>query len=70
VDIKWFGKSTPVAFTSTWKHWRYVNEEQALPETGQMLAGLCDMRVPLSLTEEDCQLIAEILAESITLMES
>jgi dTDP-4-amino-4,6-dideoxygalactose transaminase len=70
VDIKWFGKSTPEAFTSTWKHWRYVQQEQDLPETGHMLAGLCDMRIPLSLTLEDCQLIADILAESIALTKS
>jgi len=65
VDIKWFGRQTPIGFTSTWQHWRYVEQEQLLPETVQMLAALCDMRIPLSLTDSDCQLIAEILADAL-----
>jgi len=65
VDIKWFGRQTPLGFTSTWKHWRYVEEEQPLPETERMLAALCDMRIPLSLTEEDCRLIADILRDAV-----
>ncbi len=65
VDIKWFGRTTPSGFTSTWKHWRYVDETQSLPETGRMLASLCDMRIPLTLTDEDCQLVAGILADTI-----
>jgi len=65
VDIKWFGNPTPKAFTSTWKHWRYVSEEQSLPATEKMLDGLCDMRIPLSLSLEDCQVIASVLADAI-----
>jgi len=66
VDIKWFGRETPVAFTSTWKHWSYVKVQQALPETEKMLGGLCDMRIPLSLTQQDCQVIVAVLADAIT----
>jgi len=65
VDIKWFGRDTPVAFTSTWKHWRYVKDPQELPDTEKVLGGLCDMRIPLSLTREDCQVIAAVLADAI-----
>jgi dTDP-4-amino-4,6-dideoxygalactose transaminase len=65
VDIKWFGRKTPLGFTATWQHWRYVKTEQPLPETGRMLAALCDMRIPLSLTQPDCQLIADILGEAV-----
>ena len=65
VDIKWFGGDNPVAFTSTWKHWRYVKEEQTLVETENVLGGLCDMRIPLSLTQEDCRIIASVLADAI-----
>jgi dTDP-4-amino-4,6-dideoxygalactose transaminase len=68
VDIKWFGRKTPSGFTSTWQHWRYVEEEQALPETAQVLAALCDMRIPLSLTAQDCQLIADILGDAVSLV--
>jgi dTDP-4-amino-4,6-dideoxygalactose transaminase len=65
VDIKWFGRSEPMGFTSTWRDWRYVGDSQALPETGRMLASLCDMRIPLSLARKDCRLIADILADSL-----
>ncbi len=65
VDIKWFGGATPVGFTSTWEHWRYVTHQQALPRTRHMLEALCDMRIPLSLTDHDCRVIAGLLADAI-----
>ncbi len=65
VDIKWFGRQTPSGFTSTWQHWRYVHDNQLLPETGRMLASLCDMRIPLSLSKADCHLVADILTDAI-----
>jgi dTDP-4-amino-4,6-dideoxygalactose transaminase len=66
VDIKWFGRHTPVGFTSTWQHWQFVKDKQSLPETDHMLAALCDMRIPVNLTPEDCQLIADIVNDAIT----
>jgi len=65
VDIKWFGRHTPLGFTSTWQHWQFVKEKQSLPETDHMLAALCDMRIPVNLTMEDCQLIADIVNDAI-----
>ena len=64
VDIKWFGNARPQGFTGTFEHWRYV-QPQKLDRTRAMLQGLCDMRIPLSLTEEDCRLIAATLAEAV-----
>ena len=64
VPIKWFGHAQPRGFTATFEHWRYVQPPR-LERTRAMLGGLCDMRIPLSLTEADCGLIAEILAEAI-----
>jgi dTDP-4-amino-4,6-dideoxygalactose transaminase len=66
VDIKWFGRQTPVGFTSTWRHWQFVQEKQSLPETDHMLAALCDMRIPVNLIPEDCQLIADIVNDALT----
>jgi dTDP-4-amino-4,6-dideoxygalactose transaminase len=65
VDIKWFGRSTPLGFTSTWQHWQYVDESQSLPETARMMASLCDMRIPLELTMQECHLIADILGDAV-----
>ena len=60
VGIKWFGNPLPQGFTATFEHWRYLPPPQ-LDATRAMLSGLCDMRIPLTLTEQDCALIAEIL---------
>lgn len=57
VEIKWFGNAEPVAFTSAHQSWRYV-EKQNLPETDRILTGLFDMRLPLTFSLEDCDLIA------------
>lgn len=62
VELKWFGADQPVAFTSRHQHWAYA-EAQALPQTDRILAGLIDMRVPLTFSLDDCALIARILRE-------
>ena len=60
VELKWFGADQPVAFTSRHQHWAYATP-QSLPLTDAVLAGLVDMRVPLTFSPEDCDLIARIL---------
>ena len=62
VELKWFGVDEPVAFTSRYQHWRYA-EPQSLPRTDAILAGLVDMRLPLTFSPEDCAQIARILAQ-------
>ena len=62
VELKWFGAEEPVAFTSRYQHWGYA-EAQSLPQTDGVLAGLVDMRVPLTFSVEDCALIARIIRE-------
>ena len=62
VELKWFGVDQPVAFTSRYDHWRYA-DPQSLPQTDRILAGLIDMRVPLTFSVADCALIARILRE-------
>lgn len=60
VELKWFGDTVPVAFTSSHKSWRYL-EPQALPESDQTLAELFDMRIPLTFSLEDCGQIGSII---------
>ncbi len=62
VELKWFGADQPVAFTSRYDHWHYA-EPQSLPQTDRILAGLVDMRVPLTFSVQDCALIARIIRE-------
>lgn len=65
VELKWFGAAEPVGFTSRYDSWRYA-EARALPRTDAVLAGLIDLRLPLTFSEDDIALIAEILREEIT----
>ncbi len=64
VELKWFGAPEPAGFTSRYDHWRYAASEP-LPQTDRVLAGLLDMRLPLTFSEEDCVLIARIIREEV-----
>ncbi len=66
VEIKWFGWKEPRGFTSTFKHWQYINHIQQLPETEKILDCLCDFRVPLTFSLEDCQVLATVIKEVMT----
>lgn len=60
--IKWFGTPAPVAFTSNYEHWRYLRAAPDLPHSKAVLNQLMDLRTPLSLQEDDCVLIGQIVA--------
>lgn len=62
VELKWFGASEPAGFTSAHRSWRYV-AAQSLPKTDRILAGLFDMRLPLTFGLEDCDLVADHVLE-------
>ncbi len=64
VELKWFGAQEPVGFTSSHQSWRYVIA-QDLPQTDRIMATLFDMRLPLSFSEGDCTLIAELIGEAV-----
>jgi dTDP-4-amino-4,6-dideoxygalactose transaminase len=66
VHIKWFGADDPVGFTSVWTHWRYFGEPQSLPNAERVLGGLCDMRLPLTLSQGDCQAIGAVVRELLS----
>jgi len=62
VELKWFGAREPVAFTSRHQSWRYL-DPQSLPQTDAVLDGLCDMRLPLTFSLDDCRLIGAIIRD-------
>ena len=64
VELKWFGASEPVAFTSKHDSWSYAGK-QALPKTDQVLSTLLDMRLPLTFSIDDCKLIGRIIRECV-----
>ncbi len=65
LPVKWFGAARQRGFTSAPRHWRYAGEQGPMAQTHAVLARLCDIRTPLTLTDEDCDLVAGILHEAI-----
>lgn len=68
VEIKWFGWPEPHGFTSSFETWAYLKEQPELPATRRVLDSLCDFRIPLTFTLEDCRQIARIINYVITEM--
>jgi dTDP-4-amino-4,6-dideoxygalactose transaminase len=64
VELKWFGAERPVGFTSRYAHWTYA-DPAPMPATDRVLAGLLDMRLPLTFSLEDCDQIARIIADEV-----
>ncbi|MCR8826441.1 DegT/DnrJ/EryC1/StrS family aminotransferase [Pseudosulfitobacter koreensis] len=65
VELKWFGAPEPVAFTSKYDSWRYAPAD-AMPATDRVLAGIVDIRVPLTFSLNDCALIARIIRGEVS----
>ncbi len=64
VELKWFGGAEPSGFTSRYDSWRYA-EAPRMPESDRILAGILDMRVPLTFSLDDCALIARIIRAEV-----
>jgi dTDP-4-amino-4,6-dideoxygalactose transaminase len=64
VELKWFGAADPQGYTSAYTHWRYAAPGR-LPKTDAVLAGLIDLRLPLTFSLADCGVIARIIAEEV-----
>ncbi|KIC26330.1 MULTISPECIES: DegT/DnrJ/EryC1/StrS family aminotransferase [unclassified Leisingera] len=65
VELKWFGTPEPIAFTSRYDSWRYADTPR-LPQSDRILAGIIDMRVPLTFSLEDCAQITRIIRAEIS----
>ncbi|WP_170409280.1 DegT/DnrJ/EryC1/StrS family aminotransferase [Ruegeria atlantica] len=65
VELKWFGGAEPSGFTSRYDSWRYA-DSAPMPKSDRILAGIVDMRVPLTFSLEDCSLIARIIRSEVS----
>jgi len=63
VEIKWFGWDEPNGFTSSFEHWEYIREMPQLPVTRRVLDFMCDFRIPLTFSIEDCETIADVIRQ-------
>ena len=63
VELKWFGMQEPVGFTSSWESWKYIENCQTLPNTRKVLDFMCDFRISLTFSLEDCRTISAIIRQ-------
>ncbi|MBX2840093.1 MAG: DegT/DnrJ/EryC1/StrS family aminotransferase [Gammaproteobacteria bacterium] len=64
VSIKWFGAPEPHGYTSRFDSWHYLDAGD-LPRSKQILSELFDIRIPLSISVSDYELIGNIIAASL-----
>lgn len=64
VPIKFFGEDVPTGFTSRAPHWEYV-APQPLPRSETILSTLCDIRLPLGLSDTQADTLAQVVLESL-----
>ena len=64
VEMKWFGAAEPIGYTSRYDSWRYA-ASGPMPNTDRILAGLVDMRLPLTFDVDDCAQIARIVRAEV-----
>jgi dTDP-4-amino-4,6-dideoxygalactose transaminase len=65
VYLKWFGAREAEGYTSVSGQWRYLADPHTPPATEAVLERLCDMRIPLTLTEADCAVIGRVVGEEL-----
>ncbi|CAN5860340.1 aminotransferase class I/II-fold pyridoxal phosphate-dependent enzyme [soil metagenome] len=65
VHVKWFGAAEARGFTSTPDHWTYLGDQAAPPRARDVLSRVCDLRIPLALSLDDCDLIARVIRDNL-----
>jgi dTDP-4-amino-4,6-dideoxygalactose transaminase len=60
LELKWFGDETAKGFTSHHGHWSYL-PRQTLESTDSLMKKLLDIRLPSTLSDEECDALLEIL---------
>ncbi|MEM8693706.1 MAG: aminotransferase class I/II-fold pyridoxal phosphate-dependent enzyme [Pseudomonadota bacterium] len=65
VELKWFGAPEPAGFTSRYDSWQYA-QTAPMPASDRVLAGIVDLRVPLTFSLDDCALIARIIRAEVS----
>ena len=65
VPIKFFGGEKAVGFTSRSPHWEYIMGGQQVSKSEQVLSSLCDVRLPLGLSDDQADILADVITQSI-----
>ena len=65
VVLKWFGDEQAKGYTSRFDSWQYIDDLPQLTNTQRILSTLIDIRIPLTFSESDCQLVGEIIVDVV-----
>lgn len=65
LPLKWFGAEQAKGYTSTWRDWCFGGPDVQLPTAERVIEGLCDLRIPLTLTEDEAARIGTIVRTSV-----
>ncbi|MFG6158094.1 DegT/DnrJ/EryC1/StrS family aminotransferase [Halomonas sp. 1390] len=65
IPLKWYGKPQPEDYTSRYDSWGYLGATRSLPNADRLLATLCDLRLPLTFDEHDCDDIALLIGDAL-----
>lgn len=65
IPLKWYGKALPEDYTSRYDSWGYLSAPRPLPNADRILATLCDLRLPLTFDEGDCDDIAQLMGDAM-----
>ncbi|MAR70703.1 MULTISPECIES: DegT/DnrJ/EryC1/StrS aminotransferase family protein [unclassified Halomonas] len=65
IPLKWYGKAQPEDYTSRYDSWGYLACRRPLPNADRVLATLCDLRLPLTFDESDCDDIVELMKDAM-----
>ncbi|MBB3190958.1 DegT/DnrJ/EryC1/StrS family aminotransferase [Halomonas cerina] len=65
IPLKWYGKPQPEDYTSRYDSWGYLEVTRPLPNADRVLATLCDLRLPLTFDERDCDDIVQLMGDAM-----
>ncbi|MEQ5769448.1 aminotransferase class I/II-fold pyridoxal phosphate-dependent enzyme [Halomonas sp. H33-56] len=65
IPLKWYGKPLPEDYTSRYDSWGYLAGTRALPIADRVLATLCDLRLPLTFDQADCDDIVAMMSAAM-----
>ncbi|MGM0535869.1 MAG: DegT/DnrJ/EryC1/StrS family aminotransferase [Pseudomonadota bacterium] len=65
IPLKWYGKALPEDYTSRYDSWGYLAAPRSLPNADRILATLCDLRLPLTFDEGDCDDIVQLMGDAM-----
>jgi hypothetical protein len=65
VYLKWFGAAHATGYTSVSSQWGFLRDPHTPAATAGLLERLCDMRIPLMLSDDECVTTVTILSEEL-----